>query len=80
MFRLLLVLALLGVSMSPLDAREPPRKDAPAEGRGPSEPRRDIDSELRRDVERISKEIYAPTRGSWNPAPTDGRRSPPGRR
>ena len=51
MVRVLLVAALLALSMSPLDAREADdrRKSVPPE-RG----------ELRRDIERISKEIYAP--------------------
>lgn len=68
MFRLLLVLLLFGVSLSPLDARE--RGTAQRQGGG----------ELRRDVERISQEIYPPTRGERAPPPRDARRSPPARR
>jgi hypothetical protein len=51
MLRVLVVAALLALSFSPLDAREPDRaqKSAPP-ARG----------ELRRDIERISKEIYPP--------------------
>jgi hypothetical protein len=51
MFRVFLVAALLALSMSPLDAREVDdrQKSAPPE-RG----------DLRRDIERISKEIYPP--------------------
>jgi hypothetical protein len=67
MFRLVLVLLLFGVSLSPLDARE--RETAQRQG-----------GELRRDVERISQEIYPPTRGERAPPPRDARRSPPARR
>jgi hypothetical protein len=67
MFRLVLVLLLFGVSLSPLDARE----------RGTAQPQ---GGELRRDVERISQEIYPPTRGERAPPPRDARRSPPARR
>ncbi len=51
MVRALLVAALLALSLSPLDAREADdrQKSAPPE-RG----------ELRRDIERISREIYPP--------------------
>jgi hypothetical protein len=51
MFRALLVAALLGVSTSPLDAREPQRTEKAA----PRAPR-----DLRSDIERISREIYRP--------------------
>lgn len=67
MFKLLLVLLLFGVSLSPLDARE--REAAQRQG-----------GELHRDVERISQEIYPPTRGERAPPPRDARRSPPARR
>jgi hypothetical protein len=51
MWRAFLVSCLLALSFSPLDAREPePVKKPPARERG----------DLRRDIERISKEIYAP--------------------
>jgi hypothetical protein len=50
MFRLLLVVALFAVSFTPVDAREPPRKGERIEKR----------SDLRRDIDRISKEIYPP--------------------
>ena len=51
MWRALLVSALLALSVSPLDAREQgPVTKPPARERG----------DLRRDIERISKEIYPP--------------------
>jgi hypothetical protein len=49
MWKVLFILAALAVSASPLDA-------APDEGRKMQK------SELRRDVERISKDIYRPQR------------------
>lgn len=51
MVRAFLVACLLSLSLSPLDAREPEQREkyAPRE-RG----------DLRRDIERISKEIYPP--------------------
>jgi hypothetical protein len=52
MIRLFIVICLLAVSMSPLDARESPPKRERVEKRE--------SSELRRDIERISKEIYRP--------------------
>jgi hypothetical protein len=51
MWKLVFVLAALAVSASPLDA-------APDEGRKPQKSELRRDGELRRDVERISKDIY----------------------
>ena len=53
MWKVAFVLAALAVSASPLDA-------APDEGRKMQ--REELRSELRRDVERISKDIYRPQR------------------
>jgi len=51
MVRVFLVAALLALSLSPLDAREPDQAEKTApRSRG----------DLRRDIERISKEIYPP--------------------
>jgi hypothetical protein len=69
---LAILLALLVVSLGPVHARAEAPKDERLE-------RRD-NGELRSDIERISKEIYIPTRGSSRPAPRDARRSPPARR
>ena len=72
MWKVLFVLAAIAVSASPLDA-------APDEGRKMqrqelrSEPRRD--GELRRDVERISKDIYPPQEQPARPSPA-ARRAP----
>lgn len=52
MFRFILVLALLSVSVTPLDARERPKDTKRME--------KSERADLRRDVERISKEIYPP--------------------
>ena len=69
MARLLFLLAASVISASPLDAKEGPR--APGRDR----------SELRRDIDRISKEIYpppesrsAPRRGSFAAGPPVKRR------
>jgi hypothetical protein len=50
MWKLVFIVAAIAVSMSPVDARQPPAKNDRAEKRD--------SGELRRDVERISKEIY----------------------
>lgn len=51
MVRAFLVACVLALSLSPLDAREPdPAEKAALRSRG----------DLRRDIERISKEIYRP--------------------
>ena len=55
MLRAFLVAALLALSFSPLDAREP-AKAAPAAGK----PVARAPGDLRRDIERISSEIYRP--------------------
>jgi hypothetical protein len=52
MLKLVLALALLAVSVSSLEAGEPPRKGEKIEKRE--------SGELRRDIDRISKEIYRP--------------------
>lgn len=57
MYRVLLVAALLAVSFSPLDAREPD-KAAPPPAAG--KPVARAPGDLRRDIERISSEIYRP--------------------
>ena len=56
MWKLAFIFALLCVSVSPLDARESGARD----GKG---------SELRRDVDRISKEIYPSPPARSEPAP-----------
>jgi hypothetical protein len=53
MVKALLVAALLALSLSPLDAREA-NKDRTTNSEPPSR------GDLRRDIERISKEIYRP--------------------
>ena len=52
----MLVLAFLAVSASPVDARERPKDTKRME--------KSERADLRRDVDRISKEIYAPPRDS----------------
>ena len=52
MWKLLFLAAAFAVSASPVDARQPPARNDWAAKRDPGE--------LRRDVERISKEIYRP--------------------
>ena len=59
MWKALFLVAAFMVSMSPADAGQPPARSDRADER--VEKRRD-NSELARDVERISREIY-PTRG-----------------
>ena len=53
MFRAFLLAALLVLSISPLDAREAPKDST--DKSAPREP-----GDLRRDIERISSEIYRP--------------------
>ncbi len=55
MFRAFFLAAVLALSFSPLDAREP-AKDAASPQKAAPRDRGD----LRRDIERISKEIYRP--------------------
>jgi hypothetical protein len=50
MWKLAFILAALAVSVSPVDARRPPAQPDRVEKREPSE--------LKRDLERISREIY----------------------
>ena len=63
MWKVAFIAAALAISMSPADARKPPAQGARVEKREPSE--------LKRDVERISREIYpersdlSPSRGSF---------------
>ena len=65
MWKVLFLTAALVVSASPLDARELPRKGDRVEKR----------EELRRDVERISKEIYPQSpRGNDSQRPRQQRR------
>lgn len=58
MFRAFLVAALLALSFSPLDAREPAKAAPPGPATGKPVARAPAD--LRRDIERISSEIYRP--------------------
>jgi hypothetical protein len=59
MWKVVFIAAALALSISPVDARRPPAQPDRVEKRDPSE--------LRRDVERISREIY-PERRSDSPA------------
>jgi hypothetical protein len=65
MWKALFLVAAFVVSMSPVDARQPPARSDRVEDR--MEKRRES-GELARDVERISKEIY-PTRGGGERRP-----------
>ena len=58
MRKLVFLAAVLTLSMSPLDAAQNDSRNAQQSGRG---------SELRRDVERISREIYPPRSDSAPP-------------
>jgi hypothetical protein len=58
MWKLLFLVVAFSVSLSPADARQPPGKNERVEKRDSGQRA----GELRRDVERISKEIYPPRR------------------
>jgi hypothetical protein len=72
MWKIAFIAAALAISMSPVDARKPPAQPDRVEKREPSE--------LKRDVERISREIYPersdlpPPRGSFAAGKTQKRR------
>lgn len=62
MVRAFLLAALLALSFSPLDAREAPKDAQRTEKAAPRER-----GDLRRDIERISREIYRPAPPARSP-------------